>query len=53
MGIEVIEPPTNQDWCHRTLFFSDPETNIPEIFANIHPRDSAALLSKLHQTNGP
>ena len=52
MGIEVIEPPTNQDWCHRTLFFADPETNILEIFADIHPRDTAALPSKLHQTDG-
>ena len=43
MGIEVIEPPTNQDWCHRTLFFADPKTNTLKIFAEIHPRDAAAL----------
>jgi catechol-2,3-dioxygenase len=49
MNIAVIEPPTNQDWCHRTLFFADPEANIIEIFADIHPRDTAALPSKLHQ----
>ena len=51
MGIEVIEPPTNQHWCQRTLIFADPETNILEIFADIHPRDTAALLSKLHQND--
>jgi catechol 2,3-dioxygenase-like lactoylglutathione lyase family enzyme len=49
MNIAVIEPPTNQDWCHRTLFFADPEANIIEIVADIHPRDKAALPSKLHQ----
>ena len=52
MGIEVIEPPTNLDWCHRTLFFADPETNILEIFADIYPRDTAVLPPKLHQTDG-
>jgi len=48
-GIEVIEPPTNQDWTHRTLFFADPENNIIEIFADIHPRDMASTASKLHR----
>lgn len=36
-GVEVIEPPANQDWTHRTLFFRDPEQNVLEIFADIHP----------------
>ena len=53
MGIEVIESPTNQDWCHRTLFFADPETNILAVFADIHWRDTATLPAKLHQTDGP
>ena len=48
-GIEVIEGPTNQDWTHRTLFFTDPENNIIEIFADIHPRDTAAAPSDVHQ----
>jgi hypothetical protein len=52
MGIGMIEPPTNQNWCYRTLFFADPETNNLEIFADIHSRDTAALPSKLHQTDG-
>ena len=49
-GIEVIEAPTNQDWTHRTLFFKDPENNIIEIFADIHPRDTAAAASGVHQS---
>ncbi len=48
-GIDVIEKPTNQDWCHRTLFFKDPENNVIEIYADIHPRDTAPVPSKLHQ----
>ena len=47
-GVEVIEAPTNQDWCHRTLFFADPENNIIEIYADIHPRDTAAVPSGVH-----
>ena len=48
-GIDVIEKPTNQDWCHRTLFFSDPENNVLEIYADIHPRASALAPSRIHQ----
>jgi glyoxylase I family protein len=47
-NIDVIESPTNQDWPHRTLFFSDPENNILEIFADIHPNDTAAAPSGHH-----
>lgn len=47
-GIEVIEKPTNQDWCHRTLFFADPENNVIEIYSDIHPRDTASSPSKIH-----
>lgn len=47
--IDVIESPTNQDWPHRTLFFRDPENNIIEIFADIHPRETLAEPSGVHQ----
>lgn len=48
-GIDVIEAPTNQDWGHRTLFFADPENNIIEIYADIHPRDAASFPSAIHR----
>ena len=51
-GIDIIEEPTNQDWPHRTLFFSDPENNIIEIFADIHPRDTATAPSGIHRAAG-
>lgn len=35
LGISVIEPPANQPWGHRTLFFADPEYNVVEIYADI------------------
>ena len=41
-GVEAIERPTNQDWAHRTLFLHDPEYNIIEIYADIHPRETAS-----------
>lgn len=47
--IDIIEPPTNQDWPHRTLFFRDPEHNIIEVFADIHPRETLAEPSGAHQ----
>lgn len=50
-GLSVIEPPTNQDWPHRTLFFQDPENNILEIYADIHPRETASESSGLHRKN--
>ena len=49
LGIGVIEKPTNQDWPHRTLFFRDPENNIIEIFADIHPRETAEFSSGTHR----
>ena len=33
--VEIIEPPDDQFWGHRTLLFRDPEGNIIEIFADI------------------
>ncbi|MEM9045409.1 MAG: VOC family protein [Pseudomonadota bacterium] len=46
--IAVIEAPTNQDWPHRTLFFRDPENNILEVFADIHPRETLDAPSGAH-----
>jgi catechol 2,3-dioxygenase-like lactoylglutathione lyase family enzyme len=33
--IEIIEPPRDWDYGHRTLFFKDPDGNILEIYAEI------------------
>ena len=33
--VEILEPPRDQDYGHRTLFFRDPEGNILEIYAEI------------------
>lgn len=49
-NVSVIEKPTNQDFAHRTLFFRDPENNVIEIFADIHPRDTASTTSTLHRS---
>ena len=34
-GVDIIEPPTDQPFGHRTLYFRDPERNILEIYAEI------------------
>lgn len=34
-GIDVLSPPTDQTFGHRTLFFRDPDGNLLEIFAEI------------------
>ncbi len=34
-GIELLSPPTDQSFGHRTLFFRDPDGNLLEIFADI------------------
>lgn len=34
-GVEILEPPRDQDYGHRTLFFKDPEGNVLEIYADI------------------
>ena len=34
-GIAVLEPPTDQPFGHRTLFFRDPDGNLLEVFAEI------------------
>jgi catechol 2,3-dioxygenase-like lactoylglutathione lyase family enzyme len=34
-GIELLSPPTDQSFGHRTLFFRDPDGNLLEIYAEI------------------
>ncbi|TFV48742.1 VOC family protein [Bradyrhizobium niftali] len=34
-GVELLSPPTNQSFGHRTLFFRDPDGNLLEIYAEI------------------
>lgn len=34
-GIDVLSPPTDRNFGHRTLFFRDPDGNLIEIFAEI------------------
>jgi len=33
--IPIVDPPTDQFWGHRTLFFRDPEGNILEFYEDI------------------
>ena len=33
--VEIVEPPKDQKFGHRTLFFRDPEGNVMEIYAEI------------------
>ena len=34
-GVDLLEPPTDQPFGHRTLFFRDPDGNLLEIYAEI------------------
>jgi catechol 2,3-dioxygenase-like lactoylglutathione lyase family enzyme len=34
-GIDLVLPPTDQSFGHRTLFFRDPDGNLLEVFADI------------------
>ena len=34
-GVELLGPPTDQPWGHRTVFFRDPDGNVLEIYAEI------------------
>lgn len=34
-GVELVSPPTDRAFGHRTLFFRDPDGNLLEIFADI------------------
>lgn len=33
--VEILEPPTDQPRGHRTVYFSDPEGNVLEVYAEI------------------
>ena len=33
MGVNLLSPPTDQTFGHRTLFFRDPDGNLLEVFA--------------------
>jgi catechol 2,3-dioxygenase-like lactoylglutathione lyase family enzyme len=34
-GVDLLSPPTDQPFGHRTLFFRDPDGNLLEVFADI------------------
>jgi catechol 2,3-dioxygenase-like lactoylglutathione lyase family enzyme len=34
-GVDLLSPPTDQVFGHRTLFFRDPDGNLLEVFADI------------------
>lgn len=34
-GVPILDPPADQPWGHRTLFFRDPERNVLEIYADL------------------
>jgi catechol 2,3-dioxygenase-like lactoylglutathione lyase family enzyme len=34
-GVDLLSPPTDQSFGHRTLFFRDPDGNLLEIYAEI------------------
>jgi catechol 2,3-dioxygenase-like lactoylglutathione lyase family enzyme len=34
-GVNLLSPPTDQAFGHRTLFFRDPDGNLLEVFAEI------------------
>lgn len=34
-GVEIVSPPTDRDFGHRTLFFRDPDGNLLEMYAEI------------------
>ena len=34
-GVDLLEPPTDQGFGHRTLFFRDPDGNLLEVYAEI------------------
>jgi lactoylglutathione lyase len=35
LGVPILDPPADQVWGHRTLFFADPAHNVIEIYAEI------------------
>lgn len=37
-GVEIVDPPADQPWGHRTVYFTDPEGNLLEIYAELAAR---------------
>ena len=35
LEVLILDPPRDQTWGHRTLYFKDPEGNLVEIFADL------------------
>ncbi len=35
MGVTIVDPPTDQPRGHRTVYFTDPEGNLLEIYAEV------------------
>ncbi len=35
MGVTIVDPPTDQPRGHRTVYFTDPEGNLLEVYAEI------------------
>lgn len=34
-GVKILDPPNDQPWGHRTVYFADPEGNLLEIYGEI------------------
>jgi catechol 2,3-dioxygenase-like lactoylglutathione lyase family enzyme len=34
-GVVIVDPPKDQAWGHRTMFFRDPDGNLLEIYADL------------------
>lgn len=34
-GVQILDPPKDQPWGHRTVYFSDPEGNILEFYSEL------------------
>jgi catechol 2,3-dioxygenase-like lactoylglutathione lyase family enzyme len=34
-GVKIFDPPCNQPWGHRTVYFADPEGNLLEIYGEL------------------
>lgn len=35
-GVRILDPPNNQLWGHRTVYFADPEGNLLEIYGELN-----------------
>ncbi len=34
-GVKILDPPADQAWGHRTVYFADPEGNLLEIYSEL------------------